>query len=74
MKNVILIDIDGVFITTPAWKSDILHTDGYSDFNAQAVENFNELISKTNAELWLTSSRSINKSLKELNEIFKKEK
>jgi hypothetical protein len=71
MKDVILIDIDGVLITTPPWKSDIINEDGYSDFNANSVSNFNKLINDVNAELWLTSSRRVNKTLIEFNQIFK---
>jgi hypothetical protein len=71
MKDVILIDLDGVLITTPSWKPDIIHSDGYSDFNETSIMNFNKLIENVNAELWLTSSRRVNKTLSEFNEIFK---
>jgi hypothetical protein len=74
MKNVILIDLDGVLITTPSWKADIIHTDGYSDFNETTVENLNALINQVDAELWLTSSRRSGKKLVEFNEIFKNRK
>lgn len=70
MGNVILLDLDGVLITTPAWKPDLLHADGYSDFNAEAVACFNKLLFHANAEIWLTSSRRQQKALSEFNQIF----
>lgn len=70
MGNVILLDLDGVLITTPAWKPDVLHADGYSDFNVEAVACFNELLLHTNAEIWLTSSRRQQRTLSEFNQIF----
>ena len=51
MKNVILLDLDGVLITTPPWKQDELHDDGYSNFNYLAVDNLNKLLSIADAEL-----------------------
>lgn len=71
MKNCIILDLDGVLITTPSWRPDELHSDGYSDFNKTAVENLNGLLSEVNAELWLSSTRRLNKTLKEFNEIFR---
>lgn len=70
MKRFVLLDLDGVLITTPSWKADPLHEDGYSDFNLQAVANLNELLSRAHAELWLSSSRRIAKSLTGFNEVF----
>ncbi|WP_462222278.1 HAD domain-containing protein [Ferruginibacter sp.] len=74
MKNVILLDLDGVLIITPSWKQDLIHIDGYSDFNEKLLENFNTLIKNVTAEIWLTSSRRNNKTLSEFNEIFKNRK
>ncbi|MCW3072045.1 MAG: hypothetical protein JWO44_1935 [Bacteroidetes bacterium] len=70
MKNVILLDIDGVLIITPPWKPDVLHADGYSDFDKKSVAHLNVLLAGANAELWLSSSRCMNKSLEEFNELF----
>jgi hypothetical protein len=70
MKNVLLLDLDGVLITTPPWKPDQMHEDGYSDFKKSAVENINILFEKVSFEIWLTSSRRANKTLAEFNEIF----
>ncbi len=74
MKNVILIDLDGVLIITPPWKPDVLHDDGYSDFDAISLKNFNYLIQSIDTELWLTSSRRANKTLSEFNKIFSNRK
>lgn len=70
MKNIVILDLDGVLITTPNWKPDSIHTDGYSDFNKKAVGCFNKLMDGTKAELWLSSSRRKFKTVKEFNEIF----
>ena len=69
MRNVIILDLDGVLITTPSWKADLVHLDGYSAFNEKCVDYFNLL--ETNAEIWLSSTRRTRKSLVEFKEIFK---
>jgi len=69
-QNKILLDLDGVLITTPSWKPDNLHEDGYSDFNREAVQNLNILLSEVDAELWLSSTRRLGKTLEEFNLIF----
>jgi len=71
MKNVIILDLDGVLITTPSWRRDELESDGYSKFNSIAVDNFNELTDDLNFELWLISDRRRTKKNEELNQIFK---
>jgi|GEM_PF-1309456 len=70
-RNIILLDLDGVLITTPSWRADQIHADAYADFNEKAVNNFNRLLQEVNADIWLTSSRRKSKSLSELNEIFR---
>lgn len=74
MRNVILLDIDGVLIITPSWKPDAINNDGYSDFDTIAVDNFNQLLNTVTAELWLTSSRRTNNTLLQFNQIFKNRK
>ncbi|MDJ1468028.1 HAD domain-containing protein [Cytophagaceae bacterium DM2B3-1] len=66
----ILLDIDGVFITTPIWKPDVLHEDGYSDFRQDCVKNFNELVQQIDARIIITSSRRHTKNRDELALIF----
>ncbi|WP_338815603.1 HAD domain-containing protein (plasmid) [Bernardetia sp. Wsw4-3y2] len=70
MKNVIILDLDGVLITTPTWKADEMDFDGYSVFNKKCVENFNKLTEDLECELWLSSTRRMNKTLQEFREIF----
>lgn len=72
MKKVILIlDLDGVLITTPTWKADEMDADGYSEFNKICVDNLNKLLEQFDFEIWLSSTRRTVKTLKEFNEIFK---
>jgi hypothetical protein len=56
-KNILLLDLDGVLITTPGWKSDEIAADGYSAFNAKMVSNLNVLLSNNLMDIWLISSR-----------------
>ncbi|MEQ9423809.1 MAG: HAD domain-containing protein [Cyclobacteriaceae bacterium] len=70
MRNAIILDLDGVLITTPSWKADAIHADGYSDFDRHAVNNFNLLLKEISAELWLSSSRRIGKTMDEFETIF----
>ncbi|MEN7550088.1 HAD domain-containing protein [Rapidithrix thailandica] len=70
MKNVIILDLDGVLITTPSWKPDEIHIDGYSEFNRNAVRNLNKLLEEVDAELWLSSTKRMNQSLEKFKEIF----
>lgn len=70
MKNVIILDLDGVLITTPIWKADEMDFDSYSAFNKKCVENFNQLTENLVCELWLSSTRRMNKTLQEFREIF----
>ena len=73
MKNnkILILDLDGVLITTPSWKADTIHIDGYSDFNETCVENLNQLISLVEFDIWLSSTRRTLKTLEEFNIIFK---
>ena len=60
---VILLDLDGVLITTPAWRPVELAPDGFFVFNAQATENLAHLLAETNAAIVLTTSHRINYAL-----------
>lgn len=70
----IILDLDGVLITTPSWKADELDSDGYSKFNESCVENFNTLLERIDAKIWLSSTRRTKKTLSEFNLIFKHRK
>lgn len=69
-KYVLILDLDGVLITSPSWKSDELDSDGYSKFNENCVRNLNQLLSKYDFEIWLSSTRRTVKKIGEFNEIF----
>lgn len=71
MKNVLILDLDGVLITTPPWRRDELDVDKYSKFNEEAIANFNMLTENLDFELWLISDRRRGKTLEQFNEIFK---
>ncbi len=66
----IILDIDGVLITTPMWKPDKMHADGYSDFCEKCVQNLNKLTEGRNTEIIVSSSRRKGKTLDQLKTIF----
>lgn len=70
-KSVLILDLDGVLITTPMWKADEIDSDGYSKFNEDCVTNLNKLLSKWEFEIWLSSTRRTIKTLTEFNQIFR---
>ena len=67
----ILLDIDGVLVTTPAWRAVELDTDGFLRFNEKAAKNLSKIINETNAGIVLTTTHRINYSVDEWKEIFK---
>lgn len=69
--KVLILDIDGVLITNPSWRPDLIHMDGYSDFNKSCVKNLNRLFDICDFDIWLSSTRRKVKSINEFNEIFK---
>src|SRR5688572_2590645 len=66
----ILLDIDGVLVTTPAWRRAEIHIDGFLKFDEKAAKNLAKLISETNAGIILTSTHRINYSIDEWERIF----
>ncbi len=70
-KTILILDLDGVLITTPIWKSDEIHSDGYSDFNKSCVKNLNQLLDLKEFDIWLSSTRRTTKKITEFNLIFK---
>lgn len=70
-SKVLLLDLDGVLILTPPWKSDIIENDGYSAFDKKCVDNLNNLLDAFEFDIWLSSTRRLNKTLKEFNTIFR---
>ncbi len=63
--NTILLDIDGVLVTTPAWKKAEFLKDGFLEFNKRAAHNLKKILSGTAAEIILTTSHRKNYSLPE---------
>jgi hypothetical protein len=67
----ILLDIDGVLITTPSWKQIEILSDGFMKFSDNSVLNLAMLYEETNANIVLTTTHRINYSEKKWKEIFK---
>jgi hypothetical protein len=55
----ILLDLDGVLITTPSWRAVEQHEDGFMKFNEEASRNLAELLSRTGAAVVLTTTHRI---------------
>ena len=66
----ILLDIDGVLITTPGWRVTEKHIDGFLKFNEKAETNLIRLIIETNATIVLTTTHRISYSIEKWKEIF----
>ncbi len=66
----IILDLDGVLITTPPWKKDDMHVDGYSEFNRACVSRLNKILDNVSFEIWLSSTRRAGKTIIEFNRIF----
>ena len=69
-KVTLILDLDGVLITTPIWKADEMDADGYSKFNSNCVTNLNLLLKEADFELILSSSRRKAISIEQFNQIF----
>ena len=72
-KIALLLDLDGVLITTPTWKMDEIHTDGYSQFNVVCVENLNQILNFGRFEIYISSTRRKNKTIEEFIRFLKTE-
>jgi len=68
----ILLDIDGVLVTTPGWKQAEHLADGFMKFSETAVSNLAALYKETNAAIVLTTTHRINYSESQWKEIFKR--
>ncbi|MCU0439246.1 MAG: HAD domain-containing protein [Raineya sp.] len=66
----ILLDIDGVLVTTPSWKSVELLADGFMKFNEKATNNLNLFCQKREVEVVLTSTHRISYDENVWKEIF----
>ncbi|WP_196886963.1 HAD domain-containing protein [Aureivirga sp. CE67] len=68
--KILILDLDGVLITTPPWKQDEMDSDNYSRFNSKCVQNLNQLLQYHPFEIWLSSTRRTVRTLEEFNAIF----
>lgn len=68
--TILILDLDGVLITTPPWKQDMIATDGYSEFNKICVQQLNRLLKAHLFEIWLSSSRRKSQSLSFFKQLF----
>ena len=66
----VLLDIDGVLVTTPGWRLTETHSDGFLKFNDRAEKNLIRLITETNASIVLTTTHRISYSIEKWKEIF----
>ena len=66
----LILDLDGVLITTPPWRADTIAEDGYSAFNPTCIANFNTLLTNQKFDIWLSSSRRTTQTLDTFNQIF----
>jgi hypothetical protein len=67
----ILLDIDGVLVTTPPWKPTEQLSDGFMKFNETATKNLKVLFEEANASIVLTTTHRINFEEDKWKEIFK---
>ena len=68
---IILLDIDGVLVTTPPWKPTEQLSDGFMKFNESATKNLRKLFEETGASIILTTTHRINFDNYKWKEIFK---
>ncbi|MDI9859380.1 CPCC family cysteine-rich protein [Flectobacillus roseus] len=68
---IILLDIDGVLETTPAWRQVEMHSDGFMKLNERTLENLSILHKRTNASIVLTTTHRINYDIARWKEIFR---
>ena len=67
----ILLDIDGVLVTTPAWRTTELDADGFLKFNERAAKNLARIVDETKAAIVLTTTHRTTYSIEEWVDIFK---
>lgn len=70
MDNIVLLDLDGVLITTQVGLKDKMHEDGYSDFNPICVANLNKILKDTGYDIVLSSMRRTKVDIDLMNKYF----
>jgi len=67
----ILLDIDGVMVPAKPWSAPPILEDGFSMFNSKSVIALNEILSKSNADILLTTSHKNRFSIEKWKQLFK---
>ena len=68
----IYLDIDGVMVPANSWRKLEILEDNFPEFSSRAVKSLDKIISRTNAEIVLTTSHKHKYSLNEWENIFKR--
>ncbi len=68
----IFLDIDGVMVPANSWKKPEFLADGFFAFSSKSTIALQKIISKTNANIVLTTSHKSNYTIEEWVNIFKK--
>lgn len=66
------LDIDGVMIPANSWRRLEILEDGFPEFSVKAIKALDRIISKSNADIVLTTSHKSKYSLEEWKNIFKR--
>lgn len=66
------LDIDGVMIPANSWRRLEILEDGFPEFSVKAIKAIDRIISKSNADIVLTTSHKSKYSLEEWKNIFKR--
>lgn len=67
----ILLDIDGVMVSGASWRKPEILEDGFPAFGANAIKALQKIISKTGANIVLTTSHKLSYTIPEWHAIFK---
>lgn len=67
----ILLDIDGVLVTTHAWRKVETMPDGFMKFDEEAANNLAALLKETNASIVLTTTHRISRNEEKWTALFK---
>ncbi|MBN8694097.1 MAG: hypothetical protein J0L69_12955 [Bacteroidetes bacterium] len=67
---IILLDIDGVMVTTPSWKPTEDMPDGFPNFKFNAIISLNLILEETNAKIVLTTTHKGRFNQRKWKEIF----
>lgn len=66
------LDIDGVMVPANSWRRPEILEDGFPEFSSKAVESLDRIISKSSANIVLTTSHKHKYTLEEWSNIFRR--